>query len=896
MEALERVPTDNQKDIEELTKKEAELTKEKAVHEQELSAAMASLAEETQGLQDEREALQTKLMELRTVADEAKSNRDVAKSELDLFLQKEKKEMALLEEIKRKSDMTSRSLVERKSEVEELNKSIPKMEKDLKGVEAELENVISEEATSSSELMRVRQSAEEMKTAMSSNVSRGRVLDALLAEKRAGRIPGIFGRLGDLGMVDAKYDVAVSTACGPLDFVVVDTVDTAKACVDFLKANDIGRVQIICLDKMERWRANCDKPLRRPDNVPRLFDLIKVNDKRVSTAFYFGLRETLVTDTLEQATQIGLGATRHRVVTLRGELIEPSGTMSGGGKKVARGRIGRSLSRPSLDNVDPNELGKLEEKVKELIQKVTQLRARQAALSEQKDLLTRSLREAKAKLGRKSIEVQSLSEMESLNKVKLKEQEKALKNATPAASQVKKLTEAVDKCEKIYGKESKAAEEVQVKVEALTNRIKEVTGKRTKAAQKKLDDCVKKIEKISAEIRRLKVAIKTAERNAKKSRDNITRMEHEIQEAEKEMREMQAERKKVEDMAADVMRGMEDLANKIESESDVTRGLKTEVDEFTKEENQLKSSLMKVEQNVDSVSNAIKDLKGKIAHNKKRLETLELQVVPAVEAINADEENEDEVGTTLKKLTPEELSVTGSEGISIQKLQYRIQVLEEKLASEERPNLAIVQEYKEKQDLYIKRVEDLEAITKKRNDQRQFYLNARHQRTQEFLSGFSIITSKLKEVYQMITLGGDAELELVDSLDPFSEGVNFSVRPPKKSWKNISNLSGGEKTLSSLALVFALHYYKPTPLYVMDEIDAALDFKNVSIIGNYIKERTRNTQFIIISLRSNMFELADRLVGIFKTNNCTKSVTVSPLASQIFPLDTPDLHLDAEVA
>ncbi|KAG8264860.1 Structural maintenance of chromosomes protein 4 [Homalodisca vitripennis] len=102
------------------------------------------------------------------------------------------------------------------------------------------------------------------------------------------------------------------------------------------------------------------------------------------------------------------------------------------------------------------------------------------------------------------------------------------------------------------------------------------------------------------------------------------------------------------------------------------------------------------------------------------------------------------------------------------------------------------------------------------------------------------------------------------------------LQPPKKSWKNISNLSGGEKTLSSLALVFALHYYKPTPLYVMDEIDAALDFKNVSIVGHYIKERTKNAQFIIISLRANMFELADTLVGIFKVHNCTNSITVTP--------------------
>ena len=134
---------------------------------------------------------------------------------------------------------------------------------------------------------------------------------------------------------------------------------------------------------------------------------------------------------------------------------------------------------------------------------------------------------------------------------------------------------------------------------------------------------------------------------------------------------------------------------------------------------------------------------------------------------------------------------------------------------------------------------------------------------------------------QMITIGGDAELDLRDSIDPFAEGIKFSVRPPKKSWKIIKNLSGGEKTLASLSLVFALHHYKPTPLYVMDEIDAALDFRNVSIVGTYIKERTRNAQFIIISLRNNMFELADRLVGIYKTQNATKSVAIDPSAFTI---------------
>lgn len=173
---------------------------------------------------------------------------------------------------------------------------------------------------------------------------------------------------------------------------------------------------------------------------------------------------------------------------------------------------------------------------------------------------------------------------------------------------------------------------------------------------------------------------------------------------------------------------------------------------------------------------------------------------------------------------------------------------------------------------------ELDAVTDERNNARIKHEVLRRLRLEMFMNGFGQITLKLKEMYQMITLGGDAELELVDSLDPFSEGIVFSVRPPKKSWKNISNLSGGEKTLSSLALVFALHHFKPTPLYVMDEIDAALDFKNVSIVANYIKERTRNAQFIIISLRNNMFELADRLVGIYKTSNCTKSVSIDPRA------------------
>ncbi len=191
-------------------------------------------------------------------------------------------------------------------------------------------------------------------------------------------------------------------------------------------------------------------------------------------------------------------------------------------------------------------------------------------------------------------------------------------------------------------------------------------------------------------------------------------------------------------------------------------------------------------------------------------------------------------------------------------------------------NMGAIKAWRAKDADYLQRVEDLNTSKEIRDSKRRQYEALKIARCALFWNGYNIIRKELKSMYRMLTMGGDAELELVDSLDPFSEGISFSVRPPKKSWKNISNISGGEKTLSSMALVFALHKYKPNPLYIMDEIDAALDFTNVSIVANYIKERTKDAQFIIISLRNNMFELANRLVGIYKTHDVSKSIAITP--------------------
>ena len=280
---------------------------------------------------------------------------------------------------------------------------------------------------------------------------------------------------------------------------------------------------------------------------------------------------------------------------------------------------------------------------------------------------------------------------------------------------------------------------------------------------------------------------------------------------------------------------------------------------------------------LEELAKTIKVNTERAKQNEKKL--AELREAAAASAVDPADDAEGGAASFMASL--EDLGEEELERVQAAELQDEITELEERLKAMGGGNVKAIAEYRDKTREHRERVREFDEVTTARDAQRVAYESLRRKRLDEFMVGFKVIGMKLKEMYQMITFGGDAELELLDSLDPFSEGVVFSVRPPKKSWKNISNLSGGEKTLSSLALVFALHHYKPTPLYVMDEIDAALDFRNVSIVGNYIKERTRNAQFIIISLRNNMFELADRLVGIYKTKGCTNAIAINPQAFTI---------------
>ncbi|KAM6065168.1 structural maintenance of chromosomes protein 4 isoform 2-T2 [Theristicus caerulescens] len=855
VEELKNVPSNSEKAISEATSKKELLEKTKEKEEEKLKQVMDSLKEETQGLQEEKESKEKELMEFSKAVNEARSKMDVAQSELDIYLSRHNTAVSQLNQAKEALMTTSETLKERKAAIKDIDIKLPQAEQELKEKENKLEKLEREESGAKNLVRNLRQKVEEAKSSLALSRSRGKVLEALLQQKKSGNIRGLYGRLGDLGAINEKYDVAISSSCGALDNIVVDTIDTAQECVNFLKARGIGVATFIALDKMAVWEKKIQK-IPTPENTPRLFDLVKVEDEKVRLAFYFALRDTLVANNLDEATRVAFQKDkRWRVVTLQGQIIEQSGTMTGGGGKIMKGRMGSSV----VMDVSEEEVNKMESQLQKDSKRAVQYEEEKLQLEEAIRKLRQDVREMRNTSEKYTASIQSLSEQEIHLKTQVKELEANVIAAAPDKNKQKELEKILNGYKKDYDCVAEKAGKIENEVKRLHNLIIEINNHKLKAQQDKLDKINKEIDECTSTITKAQVAVKTADRNLKKSEESVLRTEKEIEDNEKEIKDLTEELTTLEEKATEVINDCRQAEEALPAAQEEHRSLLQEIKTIQDDEHALQKEALNIKLKIEQIDSHISAHQSKIKYWQKEISKLSLHPI------------DDKPPEELPVLSQEELEAIKDPDV----ITNQIALLEAQ-CHEMKPNLGAIAEYKKKEELYLKRVAELDDITSERDNFRQAFEDLRKQRLNEFMAGFNVITNKLKENYQMLTLGGDAELELVDSLDPFSEGIMFSVRPPKKSWKKIFNLSGGEKTLSSLALVFALHHYKPTPLYFMDEIDAALDFKNVSIVAFYIYEQTKNAQFIIISLRNNMFEIADRLIGIYKTHNTTKSVATNP--------------------
>ncbi|XP_071950231.1 structural maintenance of chromosomes protein 4-like [Antedon mediterranea] len=855
LEDLRGGSTENGQTIDEMKEKKEKLESQLMKEEDKMSEIMESLKGATKDLQEEKEKKEKELTGMQDGLNKAKSGKSEADSRLHIQQEKVDDLKGKLDNIKTSLETASKVLEERKSSVEDLEVEVPQMEKQLEESKRQLAQAREADAKAYEKFKDYSVKVGEAQNSLQSFNNRGAVLTALMREKNNGNIPGIYGRLGDLGSINEKYDVAISTACGALDYIVADNLETAEMSVKFLRDHNVGRATFIGLDKMAHLqKASCNK-ITTPENVPRLYDVIKPKNDIFKTAFFYGIGNTLVANDLDQATRIGLqGTKRHRVVTLQGQLIETSGTLSGGGKQVSRGRMGCKM----VTDVTPEKLASMKKELEDIKNESQKHKQELRCLEEEVSHLDKILVQKRLTLKKHMMDIDFKAKHEATLKEQMKEAEKenaeVMKNTDfqTLEKNAKKFGDAYDKVYSSYAK-------VEDQVKSLHDKIMEVGNSKVKPQQTKLNKLTKEIEEANNAALKAQVAIKNSKKNIKRAEDKIGSMEKEEEENSQSVKTIEAEFKRLEDDATRVLQAFRDVEERMKDMQDALEFSKQELAKLQEEENKLKAKELEVKYDLEKYVDLLVENQHKMKHWKKEIQKLTLHKM-----LGQEEEEK------LEELTEEQLDDVNAEAV-----QFEITVLEEKLTGM-KPNLAAIQQYKKKEEAYLQRVGEYDELTENRNKARRDLEEKRKQRLDMFMKGFSAINEYLKEMYQMITLGGDAELELVDSLDPFSEGIVFSVRPPKKSWKQICNLSGGEKTLSSLSLVFALHQFKPNPLYVMDEIDAALDFKNVSIVGHYITERTKNAQFIVISLRNNMFELADRLVGIYKIDNCSQTVAINP--------------------
>ncbi|TPX44267.1 hypothetical protein SeMB42_g04396 [Synchytrium endobioticum] len=852
-----------QSDMDKQNKELEDLNKRLLREQQELEAIRDSLQDKTAGFKQEIDIKMKELAPWTAKINQAQATLQVAHSEQMMLNDRVNAAATAITDAQNAVSQHRQAVVEKKTAYDRAERNLLEQRRMLTELETLIKDAVKEEDEKRQAFNNSRQKLDDARVMNQSAQSRGAVLAALLQERDRKNLTGICGRLGDLGVIDDRYDVAVTTACGALNDIVVETFQEAQKCLDYLKQTNIGRARFVCLDKL--WIKDRDMgPIQTPGNIPRLFDLIKPKDPKYRAVFYKALRDTLVAENLDQANRMASGKQRWRVVTVAGEICEREGVISGGG----RPRKGGMGSKFKGDDVSPQQIAALE------TDQYSHENALKEAVTARKNIeaeLEKARREvpaAEMAIPKARMDVEYAQGMIADGERHLKQlQSEGSRVDLADIARIKEVEKIIDQYEKELEKLRNSSSVIEADIKTLQEKILEAGGVRLRSQKAKVDSVQAEIDMVSDRLTKTAAERSTRERNLAKVKKSIEKKGHELAEAAEELARIEEELKIQSSAAVQLRQRVDDAKQELEAKGADLAETKKSLDEKTKVVNKMRSEEVELKAQIDERKVYIKAAQNAINYYNKELNNLKIR--------ETGFEDDDDPEETLDLFTVEQL-----EKLDIKAIKHECEILEGKINSA-KPNLSVLNDYKMRLHDYLARARDLEEFTAQRDQTKAEYDDLRKRRLDEFMKGFNMISQKLKEMYQMITMGGNAELELVDSLDPFSEGILFSVMPPKKSWKNISNLSGGEKTLSSLALVFALHHFKPTPLYVMDEIDAALDFRNVSIVANYIKDRTKNAQFVIISLRNNMFELADRLVGIYKTDNTTKSITINPHKIQI---------------
>ncbi|MFC4436861.1 MULTISPECIES: chromosome segregation protein SMC [Natrialbaceae] len=787
-------------------------------------------------LEAEIEAVDTEFDELKADLADRKDDLEEAKTEKN---DRQREQDRLLDEARRRSNAISEkeeTIEQKREEIPELESKKSELERELQKAEANRENIASVVDDLKGEKRRVQSELDELddeiqakqqeyaeleaKAGESGDSSFGRAVTTIL---NAG-INGVHGAVAQLGSVSGEYAVACETAAGGrLANVVVDDDVVGQQCIEHLKSRNAGRATFLPMTDMSKRRL--PNAPTDPGIVGFAYDLVDF-DEQYAGIFSYVLGDTLVVEDIETARSY-MGD--YRMVTLDGDLVEKSGAMTGGSRKGSRysftGGGEGQLERVAKQITDlQEERESLRDDLRDVEDRLDDARDRKTDAADEVRSIEGEIEKLEERREAITAEIEDLeAELEELRD----ERESVDERMTEISAEIEERTAVIEEIE---------ADIDDLETELADSKIPELTAE-IEDLEAEIDDREAQIGELDGELNELSLEKEYAE-------DAIEELHDDIEDAQNRKAEHEG---RIDDYEETIAEKRETL----EAKHEAVEELETELAELKDERSDLKEELADARTKRDRQQDRVNAVESKLEDKRSRLGDLEWEI----------ESLEAEVGDYDPEDVPDHETVL-----------EMIELLQADMEAMEPVNMLAIDEYDEVRD-DLAGLEDAKAtLVEEADGIRERIEQYETQKKQTFMDSYDEIAAQFTEIFEKLS-EGTGTLHLEDQEDPFEGGLTMKAQPGDKPIQRLDAMSGGEKSLTALAFIFAIQRHNPAPFYALDEVDAFLDAVNAERIGQMVDELSEKAQFVVVSHRSAMLDRSERAIGVTMQQDNVSAVT-----------------------
>lgn len=645
-------------------------------------------------------------------------------------------------------------------------------------------------------------------------------------------LEGVHAPLMQLGTVDEEYSLALDVAFGGrLAHIVVDDPHAAYIAMELLNSSKSGRATFIPLNKIKKAPTKLQLPKNR-GVIDFAINLVDFEDIYLD-AFFYAVGDTLIVEDAESAEPL-MG--KYRMVTLDGKLYEKSSAITGGYVKKSMFGFGQN---------DDKELERAKSKLDDLQKKYDQACIKRKELEDKLDKIRVSYSNSSTEYSKAKIELSNMTSQFENSQNLLETKRTFISENEP---KIDKLNAELDKIEL---KRVELADEIQKSQDKLAELDSLLNDKDLKDLKEKTQGIEDEIRHLNTNLMNVNSEIQSFENTIKFNEQLITSKQDDIKNTLKNNESLEKDQ---ETCKAEIVQ----LEEQLNILSDKIAVIDEKIGELVKQKDEIHNSLVELQTNSAVKASEIDRINEQIESFKARRRELEPQLKEASEVLTNS-------GVDVEKLEPVQ--------ISIDELNAKIQRLDKRMQELGDVNMRAIVSYEEK----AARKEELDTQINTLSTERQSILDKMNgfeqQKKEAFMTTFTAINENFKDIYHQLS-EGEGRLILENEKDPLSAGMTIEAKPRDKTSNNkLGALSGGEKALTALALVFSIQKYLPAPFYALDEVDASLDTMNVERIADMVKKQSADTQFIVVSHRRPMIEAASRTIGVTQKEKGKTKVT-----------------------